>query len=953
MTKEETKIKITNLVEKFHALEPHKIKGFNEAATKQGFIQPLFDALGWDFTDTDEVSPEDNTSNGRVDYAFKLHGVSQFYVEAKPFKEDINDAKHIKQAVSYAYNKGVTWAVLTNFQSLRVFNAQKTEPFISLDCNQYETDFERLWLLSKESLATGLLNQEAVKWGALPILIPVEKRLFAQMRIWREQLFNQIFRYNDKMGLKPEQVDEIIQKLFNRLIFIRTAEDRGIEEKGLLALLHQWKSAGAKDSLLDALRQLFKEYNGYYDSELFDQTLHNLLDNPEIFVENGVIESIILGLYEIPGSMANYNFNDIDADVLGAVYEQYLGHVAEVMKQRAKEAQVKMDLGIRTESYTLTAKKELRKGHGIYYTPKIITDFIVRETVGRYLQENAGYPDKLHNIKILDPACGSGSFLIRAYDELLKYHAKELNKPLDKLDQWERLPILTNSIYGVDLDKQAMEITRLNLLLRSLAHREPLPFLGDNIKQGNSLISGTEEELQEYFGASWQSKHSFNWQDEFSGVMDKGGFDIVIGNPPYIRQEQLSEFKPLWQKDFECYNGVADIYVYFFERGLQLLKEGGFLSYISPNKYFRSGYGEKLREFLSTKTTIVQIIDFGDAPVFNAITYPSIIVLRKSPPRKNQTKMFTWNPSQPLDDFSGVVASNSSFIAQNELTANGWRLESKATLRLLEKLRKAGKPLGEYVNGRLYYGIKTGLNEAFVVDRTECDRLIAEHKSSAELLKPVLRGRDIKRWTVNFGEQYLIKIESSENKIHPWSGKPLEEAENIFAYTYPAIHERFEHYRKELKERQDQGTYFWELRSCKYWGEFNKSKILYQEIATYQRFAFDEFGYYPLKTTFIIPTNELSLLALLNSSTVLWFLKNICTSIQGGALTMQTIYVQQIPIPSISNSKPLEAITKQIISILGENPEADVSKLEHQIDQIVYQLYGLTSEEIAVVEGKE
>ena len=282
-----------SLVKKFHALDQHKIKGFNEAATKQGFIQPLFEALGWNFTDTDEVSPEDNTSNGRVDYAFKLHGVSQFYVEAKSFKEDLNDPKYIKQAISYAYNKGVTWAILTNFQYLRVFNAQKTEPFISLDCNHYETDFERLWLLSRESLTSGLLNQEAVKWGVLPVPIPVEKRLFAQMRLWREQLFNQIFRYNDKMGLKPEHVDEIIQKLFNRLIFIRTAEDRGIEEKGLLALLHQWKTAGAKGRLIDALRQLFKEYDGYYDSELFDQKLQHLLDNPEIFVENEVIESII------------------------------------------------------------------------------------------------------------------------------------------------------------------------------------------------------------------------------------------------------------------------------------------------------------------------------------------------------------------------------------------------------------------------------------------------------------------------------------------------------------------------------------------------------------------------------------------------------------------------------------------------------------------------------------
>jgi type I restriction-modification system DNA methylase subunit len=952
VTKEEAKLKIIDLVQKFRALEHNKVKGFNEAATKQGFIQPLFEALGWDFSDTDEVSPEDNTSNGRVDYAFKLHNVAQFYVEAKPFKEDINDPKHIKQAVSYAYNKGVTWAILTNFQSLRVFNAQKTEPFISLDYNLYDTDFERLWLLSRESLTSGLLNQEAVKWGALPILIPVEKRLFAQMRVWREQLFNQFFRYNEKFGLKPEQVDEIIQKLFNRLIFIRTAEDRGIEEKGLLALLHQWKTAGAKGKLLDALRQLFKEYDGYYDSELFDQKLQHLLDNPEVFVENEVIESILLGLYEIPGSMANYNFNDIDADVLGAVYEQYLGHVAEVMKQRAKEAQSKMDLGISAQSYTLTAKKERRKEHGIYYTPKFITDYIVRETVGRYLQENAGYPDKLHNIKILDPACGSGSFLIRAYDELLKYHANELKKPLNKLDQWERLPILTNSIYGVDLDKQAMEITRLNLLLRSLAHREPLPFLGDNIKQGNSLVSGTDEELEKHFGAGWENQHPFNWQDEFSGVMDRGGFDIVIGNPPYIRQEQLSEFKPLWQKAFECYDGVADIYVYFFERGLQLLKEGGFLAFISPNKYFRSGYGEKLREFLSTKTTITQIIDFGDAPVFDAITCPSIIVLRKSSPDKNKTRIYTWNPTEQIEMFSAVVDSNSSTINQNELTAVGWHLESKTTLRLLEKLSKMGKPLGDYVNGKFYYGIKTGLNESFVVDQTTRDHLIAEHLSSAEVLKPVLRGKDIKRWGVDFAEQYLIKIESSENVSHPWSGKTAFEAEKIFASTYPAIHKWLNAYRKGLIERDDQGKYFWELRSCKYWQEFEQFKIVWGNLAVEPKFALAVPGYFVTAPANIIVTNSKYLLGVLNSRVTQYLVSQSAAERQGGYLEYKPMYISPLAIPEQPKNENISNLVSMILVAKAKDSKADVSKLEHQIDQFVYQLYGLTPEEIALVEGK-
>ena len=273
MTKDEAKQKIAELVEKYQKLSVKDIKGFNEAATKQGFIEPMFRALGWGFENTDEVSPEENASNGRVDYAFKINNVSQFYVEAKSLKEDVNDPKHIKQAVSYAYSQGVTWAVLTDFHSLRVFNAQKTEPFIPLESGQYDSSFERLWLLSKESIELGLLTKEAISWGALPFLIPIEKRLFVKLREWRELLFNQISRYNDEMHLENRQVDEIIQKLFNRLIFIRTAEDRGIEEKGLLALLHQWKSAGKKGKLFDILRQLFHEYEGYYDSELFQRHL--------------------------------------------------------------------------------------------------------------------------------------------------------------------------------------------------------------------------------------------------------------------------------------------------------------------------------------------------------------------------------------------------------------------------------------------------------------------------------------------------------------------------------------------------------------------------------------------------------------------------------------------------------------------------------------------------------
>jgi len=211
------------LVSKYGHLSPSEIKGYHEAKTKQAFIQPLFQHLGWDFTNIEEVAPEEKASKGRVDYAFKLQGVSQFYLEAKPLKADLNDPKHSQQAITYAYNKGVTWAVLTDFEGLRLFNAQTGKPFLNLTCQNYLEDFDKLWLLSRESLESGLLNKEAARYGALPPSVAIEKRLFDQLRQWREELFTQIHNYNPSLSLS--HIDETIQRFFNRLIFIRTCED--------------------------------------------------------------------------------------------------------------------------------------------------------------------------------------------------------------------------------------------------------------------------------------------------------------------------------------------------------------------------------------------------------------------------------------------------------------------------------------------------------------------------------------------------------------------------------------------------------------------------------------------------------------------------------------------------------------------------------------------------------
>lgn len=440
----------------------------------------------------------------------------------------------------------------------------------------------------------------------------------------------------------------------------------------------------------------------------------------------------------------------------------------------------------------------------------------------------------------------------------------------------------------------------------------------------------------------------------FTGGMKggaEGGFDVVIGNPPYVRQEQIKALKPALQKQYSCYTGVADLYVYFYERGFQLLQPGGVLTYISSNKYFRAGYGEKLRRFLSQNAAVRQLIDFGDAPVFTAIAYPSIISLTKTTPTAAQTRAFTWQPGPPLEEFDRIFAAHSFLMPQTELTAAGWRLEGQTTLRLLDKLRRAGKPLGEYVKGRFYRGVLTGLNEAFVVDRATRDKLIAEHPSSAELLKPFLRGRDVKRWRVNFAGQYLIKIESSENKKHPWSDKPADKAEEIFTKTYPAIYRWFQQHRAALINRQDQGNYFWELRSCKYWQEFEQPKIILGRFMNKATFAFDKQSFFHNDALYMIAGATEYVVAVVNSLASWWFLSQICTDLQNGYLQAFRENLFQIPIPEPPNPNPLESLVAQILAAKKANPAANVSTLEAEIDRLVYQLYGLTEEEIALVEG--
>ncbi|MBM4094411.1 MAG: hypothetical protein FJ276_34135, partial [Planctomycetes bacterium] len=405
---------------------------------------------------------------------------------------------------------------------------------------------------------------------------------------------------------------------------------------------------------------------------------------------------------------------------------------------------------------------------------------------------------------------------------------------------------------------------------------------------------------------------------------DKGVFHIVIGNPPYVRQEQLrnvtvtgSDGKPRPLKEalkdqYECFTGTADLYVYFFERSFQLLRTGGMLSFITSNKYMRAAYGERLRTYLFYATHPRVILDFGDSPVFTSVAYPCIIVTEKIravqkgglpnpgqfaiPERIKQlldapdrtVRVHTWNPGSALPDFPDIFDSQANAIAQRDLKPDGWRLESPVNLRLLERLCQAGKPLREYVGSRVYRGITTGFNEAFVVDRDTRDRLIAEHKASADVLKPFSRGRDVERWRLVPQDQWLIFTRR---------GCDIRK--------YPAIHEYLKQFKKQLMPGaaggRKPGSYEWyEIQdNIAYYEEFDRPKVVSTKVSIRPTFALDRQGCFLGNTSYFIPAGNTGLyvLALLNSNLYEGYARRVFVEKQGGWYEVQPDGLEAFPIP--------------------------------------------------------
>ncbi|MBE9509072.1 MAG: N-6 DNA methylase, partial [Chloroflexi bacterium] len=778
------------------------------------------------------------------------------------------------------------------------------------------------------------------RYGVVGRRTPVGDHLLAQFVRWREELFRYFWQYNHDRGYSLPQIDEAIQRLLDRLIFIRTCEDRRIEEPRLLPLLRGREGGALEKDLWGLLLDLFREFDGTYDSRLFE---HHLVDS--LACDETPFRTLLEGLYFSAGPV-RYQFDVIPADVLGRVYEQYLGFVAQTAKEVAKKEAAQAALpGFEPapdRTIELVSKKLKRKQHGIYYTPQFVVDYIVEQTLERVLEERS--LDEVRDLTVLDMACGSGSFLITAYERLLRHHAEAQQQPA--LPQEERLEVLTRNVYGVDLDAQAVEVAQLNLLLKALEEPGDLPNLNGNVKRGNSLVEGGAKELEPYFGEHWRTvARPLNWKRAFPQAIKRSGFDVIVGNPPYVRIQTLPDADKAYYKDhYQAATGNYDIYTLFVERGWQLLRPGGMLGFILPNKFFNARYGKGLRRLLSQEQAVWQIVDFGDAQVFEgATTYTCLLFLRKA----NNAKLhYALADAQIREGRVLVDAQLRKITARaSTLGESPWSIAGERETRILDKLDSAGPRLGETTSG-IYQGIRTSANDVYVLEqrggRGDLIHLYSraldqEVEMERALLKPFLRGEQIKRYRLAQPSQCVIVpylVQGNQVRL-------VSEAE--FEVKYPKTWEYLLANRQALEDRERGRMRHGEWYAYIYpknLDKFSSAKILTPDIAPDAAYALDSAGEFYLVSGYGIslkPSEQYAypyVLGLLNSQVLDFYLKQVSTKLRGGFYRYFTQFLERLPIRRINFDDPAQvaqhdAVVAHVEELLrlyarrGELPETD------------------------------
>ena len=683
----------------------------------------------------------------------------------------------VQQAWEYASdNVGTKWVLVSNYLEIRLYSYAEGRQFVeTFDLSQGadpELGKKMLLLLSADNLL-GSRTAEILTQSRREDR-DITTALYLLYKKLRGKLIEAVRA--DKVELEPLNAISAAQTILDRVLFIAFAEDNGLLPDD--SLLHAFEHADPYNP-----RPVWQNFLGLFRA--IDEG-NTRLDIPRynggLFSRDPIIPDLDLSDAICEGfkKLAEYDFaSEVSVTVLGHIFEQSIADVEALQAQALGEAPVE------TKSSGTSGR---RKRDGVVYTPDYVARFIVDQTLGaherqifadvlsRHAKANAKagddpiawksgkaervawqeYRDQLTALRIVDPACGSGVFLIMAFD-WLKAALERANTRIAELTGSGHMgdlydpdsDILANNLFGVDVNSESVEIAKLSLWIKTARRGKVLDSLDGNLKVGDSLIEDASYAYRE---------HGFVWKEAFPQVFAEGGFDIVLGNPPYVRMELLKPMKPWLEKRYEVVSDRADLYAYFFERGVNLLKPGGRLGFISSSTFFKTGSGKPLRTFLRTKAAIETVVDFGDIQIFEGVTtYPVILTLRAGEPEAGHALDFWKVDALPEADFAAAFHDAREPYPQSALGDGSWELESPALRCLREKI-VTGKPTLKEVYGSPLYGVKTGLNEAFVIDTPTKDRLCRKDPRSSELLKPWLEGKDLKRWRAEPRGLWIIYI---------------------------------------------------------------------------------------------------------------------------------------------------------------------------------------------------
>jgi len=833
----------------------------------------------------------------------------------------------VQQAWEYAMNaRGVKWVLVSNMIELRLYGfGEGTTAYeaFQLDRLTDPDEYARfMLLLSADSLLSGrtldLLKQSRAEDR------DITDSLYQDYKALRLKLIGAVQAADP--AIAALDAIAVAQKILDRVLFIAFAEDTGLLPGNTLSQAFVTRDPYNPRPVWDNFRGLFNAI------DQGSAALKIPRYNGGLFRQDDTINALTLSDDVCEGfkTLGEYDFaSEVSVTVLGHIFEQSIADVERLQAQARGEE---------TEDEKASGTSGRRKRDGVVYTPDYIARFIVAETLGAHLEEafteilrahaKAGadlsdyaaipwrrksaeleawqaYRDRLKTLRVVDPACGSGVFLIMAFD-FLKAELARVNDKIAELQGQDRhiqdlldpdSEILTNNLFGVDVNSESIEIAKLSLWIKTARRGKVLDSLSGNLRVGDSLI---EDSNFAYLD------HAFTWETAFPSVFAEGGFDVVLGNPPYVRMEFLKAMKPYLEKRYEVVSDRADLYCYFFERGLRLLKPDGRLGFISSNTFFKTGSGKPLRGYLLREATIESVVDFGDLQIFEGVTtYPAILTMKRGAAPKGHDLRFWRVDTLPEVNFQATWEKAAGPYLQAALGAGSWELENPALRALRDKIRTGRKTLKD-VYGSPMRGVGTGLNAAFVIDNATKERFCAQDPKSAELLEPFLEGKDLKRWRAEPRGLWLIYI--PKNRIE------IDE--------YPAIRDWLLPFKAALEGRATKQEWF-ELQQAQeaYLPRFAEPKVIYNRFTDRPNFAFVEEPLFTNDAPYFVSTDDRSLAALMNSKVFWFFLVTGATALRGGFVQLLGRYVEPLPIPDMpaETRKSLVESVRHIQNFAAEN----------------------------------